>query len=83
VSAMADEQKYQGGLCLIASEGHGWMKNSFDRFHPVVQRRLRDSPFNICAGCVRSYGGNTIASQIAQIEKMEPAIRLDDIVKKR
>jgi hypothetical protein len=76
---MAEEQQYQGGLCLIASEGHVWMRSCFDTLHPVVQQRLRDSPYNICAGCVRSYGGDTIASQIAQIERMEAAIRLDDI----
>jgi len=26
--------------CLIASEGHLWMRGYFDRLHPVVRRRL-------------------------------------------
>jgi hypothetical protein len=38
--------------CLIASEGHLWMRNYFDRFPSVVRRRLAESTFNICPACM-------------------------------
>ena len=38
--------------CLIASEGHLWMKGYFDRLPPVVRRRLAQSRFNICPACM-------------------------------
>jgi len=38
--------------CLIASEGHLWMKGYFDWFPSVVRRRLAASAFNICPACM-------------------------------
>ena len=38
--------------CLIASEGHLWMRDYFDRFPSIVRRRLADSTFNICPACM-------------------------------
>jgi hypothetical protein len=38
--------------CLIASEGHLWMRGYFDRLPPVVRRRLAESRFNICPACM-------------------------------
>ena len=38
--------------CLIASEGHVWMKRYFDRLPPAVRRRLAESDFNICPACM-------------------------------
>ena len=38
--------------CLIATGGHLWMRNYFDRLPQSVRRRLRESPFNICAACL-------------------------------
>jgi hypothetical protein len=38
--------------CLIASEGHLWMRDYFDRFPSVVRRRLAESAFNICPACM-------------------------------
>jgi hypothetical protein len=38
--------------CLIASEGHLWMRNYFDRFPSAVRRRLAESAFNICPACM-------------------------------
>src|SRR5262245_40520149 len=38
--------------CLIASEGHLWMRNYFDRFPSAVRRRLAESTFNICPACM-------------------------------
>jgi hypothetical protein len=38
--------------CLIASEGHLWMRAFFDGLPPAVRRRLADSPFNICPACM-------------------------------
>ena len=38
--------------CLIASEGHLWMRDYFDRFPSVVRRRLTESAFNICPACM-------------------------------
>ena len=34
--------------CLIASEGHLWMRGYFDRLPSFVRRRLAESAFNIC-----------------------------------
>jgi hypothetical protein len=38
--------------CLIASEGHLWMRAYFDRFPSAVRRRLAASAFNICPACM-------------------------------
>src|SRR6516165_1351917 len=38
--------------CLIASEGHLWMRGYFDRFPSAVRRRLAESAFNICPACM-------------------------------
>src|SRR5262249_243925 len=38
--------------CLIASGGHLWMRNYFDRFPSVVRRRLAESAFNIFPACM-------------------------------
>jgi hypothetical protein len=38
--------------CLIASEGHLWMRSYFDRFPSAVRSRLADSAFNICPACM-------------------------------
>jgi hypothetical protein len=38
--------------CLIASEGHIWMQDYFDRFPRPVRRRLAESAFNICPACM-------------------------------
>jgi hypothetical protein len=38
--------------CLIASEGHTWMRSYFDRLPSPVRRRLANSAHNICAACV-------------------------------
>ena len=38
--------------CLIASEGHLWMRGWFDRFPRAVRRRLAESNFNICPACM-------------------------------
>ena len=39
-------------FCLINSEGHLWMQGYFDVLPVAVRRRLRKSPFNICAACL-------------------------------
>jgi hypothetical protein len=38
--------------CLIASEGHLWMRGYFDRLPSAVRRRLAESSFNICPACM-------------------------------
>src|SRR6516165_9700087 len=38
--------------CLIASEGHLWMRGYFDRFPSAVRRQLAESAFNICPACL-------------------------------
>ena len=38
--------------CLIASEGHLWMKGFFDRLPAPVRLRLANGPHNICPACV-------------------------------
>jgi hypothetical protein len=48
--------------CLIASEGHLWMRGYFDRFPSAVRRRLAESNFNICPACM-DEDAHTAASQ--------------------
>jgi hypothetical protein len=38
--------------CLIASEGHLWMRGYYDRLPKPVRARLAESPHNICAACL-------------------------------
>jgi hypothetical protein len=38
--------------CVIASEGHLWMRDYFDRLPSAVRRRLTESTFNICPACM-------------------------------
>jgi hypothetical protein len=38
--------------CWIASEGHLWMRDYFDRLPPRIRQRLRQSPFNLCPACL-------------------------------
>jgi len=38
--------------CLIASGGHLWMRDYFDRLPAAVRRRLANSRHNICAACM-------------------------------
>lgn len=67
--------------CLIASEGHLWMRAYFDRLPSAVRRRLAESAFNICPACldeeaykVASQGNETkptVAMYFAVIEAIE------------
>ena len=62
--------------CLIASEGHGWMRGYFDRLPPAVLRRLAESEFNICAACLHEEAHTaaskpTVAIYLAVIEAIE------------
>jgi hypothetical protein len=38
--------------CLIASEGHVWMRGFFDRLPRPVRSRLANSDHNICPACM-------------------------------
>ena len=67
--------------CLIASEGHLWMRHYFDRFPPAVRRRLAESDFNICPACMdeetrtaasqRKETKPTVGTYFAAIEAIE------------
>jgi hypothetical protein len=57
--------------CLIASEGHLWMKGHFDRLPPLVRKRLADSRFNLCAACV-----DIAANNLAKERKTKPSISI-------
>ena len=62
--------------CLIASEGHLWMRSYFDRFPSAVRRRLANSPFNICAACMdieahRLAARPTVATYFSVIAAIE------------
>lgn len=50
---MPDNRLEFQGVCFVASAGHLWMKGYFDYFPPEVRERLRNSPFNMCAACLR------------------------------
>ena len=62
--------------CLIASEGHLWMRGYFDRLPPVVRRRLAESRFNICPACMdeearMAASKPSVAVYFAVIESIE------------
>jgi hypothetical protein len=62
--------------CLIASEGHQWMRGYFDRLPPVVRRRLAESDFNICPACMviearRAASKPKVADYFALIKNIE------------
>jgi hypothetical protein len=67
--------------CLIASEGHLWMRNYFDRFPSPIRQRLAESAFNICPACMDEEAHTTafqrketkpsIATYFAVIEAIE------------
>jgi hypothetical protein len=38
--------------CWIASAGHLWMKDYYDRLPLLVRQRLQVSPFNLCPACL-------------------------------
>jgi len=51
--------------CLIASDGHLWMRGYFDRLPSPVRRRLADSMHNICAACMSEE-----AQRVAQARRL-------------
>ena len=62
--------------CLIASEGHLWMRGYFDRLPPAVRRRLAESRFNICPACMdeearMAASKPSVAVYFAVIESIE------------
>jgi hypothetical protein len=63
--------------CLIASEGHLWMKSYFDRLPSAVRRRLSESNFSICPACLNeearrtARGRPTVSTYFAVIETIE------------
>jgi hypothetical protein len=69
--------------CWIATGGHVWMENYFDPLPPSVRQRLRQSPFNLCAGClqtvflpkVRAGSRDKTRALFAAIEIMEQELR--------
>jgi hypothetical protein len=44
-----DNNKINQTKCWIATSGHIWMEGYFDTLPVSVRRRLRSSPFNLCA----------------------------------
>jgi hypothetical protein len=70
--------------CLTADEGHVWI-HVYDTLPASVRRRLRDSPFNVCAACLVAYVLPEVKSKhpnwsrekllIAGIESMEVQVR--------
>jgi hypothetical protein len=40
--------------CLTANAGHVWI-HVYDTLPAPVRRRLRNSPFNLCAACLEAY----------------------------
>ena len=67
--------------CLIASEGHLWMRGYFDRLPRMVRQRLAESAFNICPACMaeeaqqaafqRNETKPSVATYFAVIEAIE------------
>jgi hypothetical protein len=40
--------------CLTADAGHVWI-HTYDTLPVAVRRRLRNSPFNVCAACLEAF----------------------------
>jgi len=40
--------------CRISNQGHRWMVGWFDDLPPKIRQRLRQSPFNLCAACLKT-----------------------------
>jgi hypothetical protein len=41
-------------FCMTADEGHVWI-HVYDSLPLTVRRRLRNSPFNVCAACLEAF----------------------------
>jgi hypothetical protein len=70
--------------CLIASEGHLWMRGYFDRFPAAVRQRLAESAFNICPACLdgearRVERKPSMATYLAVIEAIEQELRGEEV----
>ena len=52
IEGRAVDDKGRQVKCLIASEGHQWMRSYYDRLPTPVRRRLAESSFNVCAACL-------------------------------
>ena len=49
--------------CLIASEGHLWMRGYFDHLPSSVRHRLAHSRHNICPACMSEEANHTAKTQ--------------------
>jgi hypothetical protein len=79
----SDADEINQTKCWIATGGHIWMRGYFDTLPLSVRRRLRDSPFNLCAACLvteflpltrRRHHSRTQAL-LAAVEVMEQEVR--------
>ena len=72
------------GLCLVSSEGFLHM-DEYDQLRPEVRKRLRESPYNLCAACVNDaaekFPDNNSGEldYITAISSMEQQIRCEEI----
>lgn len=62
--------------CLIASAGHLWMRDYYDKLPSAVRKRLAESAYNICAACLTEEAQKMaphpgIATYFAVIERIE------------
>jgi hypothetical protein len=70
--------------CFTNDEGHVWIE-SYDSLPSAVRQRLRNSPFNLCAACLKSFVLPKVRRQhpnytrekalFAAIEVMEAEVR--------
>ena len=65
--------------CLIASAGHIWMRDYFDRLPAAVRRRLAASRHNVCAACLteeaeRREPRPCVATYFAVLAEIERAL---------
>ena len=84
MEARTNEPKGRQVKCLIASEGHQWMRGYFDKLPRLVRKRLRESPHNICSACLteqaqevaaaRRLRAPTIAIYLATLTNIERAL---------
>lgn len=71
--------------CLIGNEGHVWI-HEYDALPAVVRKRLRNSPFNLCAACLQMFVLPRVQRKyptrekalFAAIEVMEAEVRKED-----
>jgi hypothetical protein len=69
--------------CLIASEGHLWMQDYFDRLPPVIRHRLVESRFNICPACMDEDAHRAAAQRGERRPSISSYLAVIDLIERK